>query len=182
MIGENLPCNIGLGLWTWRAEGFEIGTGDACSNNFFHLIAKPMPARFDGVSLLPQHLLWKRTTMFHNGCDFRMDPDLDDFRKCPKSIQQMHWGLRKPLQFPPELTSLLTHSTSSSPMRSCRILVRCSCRTTSKSVKKSKPLDALSARSGVLGFRTCGKRYAVIWRYSCSWCHKLKWMVLVAIF
>ena len=32
--------------------------------NFFHLIAKPMPARFDGVSLLPQHLLWKRTTMF----------------------------------------------------------------------------------------------------------------------
>ena len=98
----------------------------------------------------------------HNGCDFRMDPDLDDFRKCPKSIQQMHWGLRKPLQFPPGLTSLLTHSTSSSPMRSCRILVRCSCRTTSKSGKKSKPLDARSARSGVLGFRTCGKRYAVI--------------------
>ena len=79
-----------------------------------------------------------------------------------------------------QLTSLLTHFTSSSPMRSCRILVRCSCRTTS-SGNKSKPLGARSARSSVLDFRTCGKRNAVIGWYSCS-CHKLKWMVLPRLF
>ena len=60
MFGKNSPCSIGLGLWTWRAESFQFGTDDALI--FSHLIAKPMPARFDWVSLLHNIFFGRATT------------------------------------------------------------------------------------------------------------------------